>query len=352
MVIGDGPAKAGSAEAGALRLTLRSSSSVQVLLALSMGAGLAWLVAREIDLGRIQSLLRSIAPLYVVLAVLAFTVDFLARAVRFWVMLCFATGRALPLRPTIAPFIASFGVSDILPFRAGDAFRVYWFHTRIAVPVGTIVGAMIIERLLDLVSILIIGAVAVACNGSALQADLVGTGQVALAAIVGAGAVVLLKPQVLADRLERLLHTWRFAPVLSFVKLARSIADAISAIGSVRRILCLVLASVGLWIVEFVVFLCAWLGLGGALQDWLKPGLAFAFATLGTLIPALPGHFGSFEYFGVNAFMMTGVDATAASAVIFSAHLVLWAPTALFAVGWLSLSHWRRRHVSAIGSAQ
>ena len=56
---------------------------------------------------------------------------------------------------------------------------------------------------------------------------------------------------------------------------------------------------------------------------------------LGTLVPALPGHFGSYEYFGLLSFDMVQVDRTMATAVILLAHLILWMPTALFGIVWL-----------------
>src|SRR3546814_11699417 len=86
--------------------------------------------------------------------------------------------------------------------------------------------------------------------------------------------------------------------------------------GSWRRLVFLMVFSLICWVLESIVFLCAWWSLGGAAGEIAKPFLAFAFSTLGTLVPSLPGHFGSFEYFGVQAFTLTGVDATFAAAVV------------------------------------
>ena len=85
----------------------------------------------------------------------------------------------------------------------------------------------------------------------------------------------------------------------------------------------------------------AWASLGGAARDALRPFFAFTIATLGTLVPALPGHFGSYDYFGVMALDAVGVERTMAAAVILLSHLLLWLPTALYGVGWLLVS--RRR---------
>src|SRR3546814_10764021 len=71
---------------------------------------------------------------------------------------------------------------------------------------------------------------------------------------------------------------------------------AVRQMGSWRRLVFLMVFSLICWVLESIVFLCAWWSLGGAAGEIAKPFLAFAFSTLGTLVPSLPGHFGSFEY--------------------------------------------------------
>src|SRR3546814_13305171 len=105
--------------------------------------------------------------------------------------------------------------------------------------------------------------------------------------------------------------------------------------GSWRRLVFLMVFSLICWVLESIVFLCAWWSLGGAAGEIAKPFLAFAFSTLGTLVPSLPGHFGSFEYFGVQAFTLTGEDAPLAAAGVTLVHCVLWALTVIFGLARL-----------------
>jgi uncharacterized protein (TIRG00374 family) len=321
----------------------RTGRMVQALLAGVVGLAFVWLVVSQVNPVRVGAMLRSIRPVWIVLGLTAFCIDFLLRAVRFWMMLRFATGRPLALAPAIAPFIASFGISDILPFRAGDAFRVYWFNRRFAIPVGKLIGAMIVERVMDLVSVIALGAGFVAGSPTLLPAVFSRQGWILLVMLLVASGGLLFVPRWLASPLQRVLRNSKSTTVRTLGELVGSTADAIASMGSPVRVAGLLISSIALWIIEFVVFLCAWASLGGGAGDWLKPGLAFAAATLGTLVPALPGHFGSFEYFGVNGFLIAGVDATRATAVTLTAHLMLWAPTALFAIGWLVFGARRSR---------
>jgi uncharacterized protein (TIRG00374 family) len=105
--------------------------------------------------------------------------------------------------------------------------------------------------------------------------------------------------------------------------------------GSPRLLVWFSLLSLICWGLEALVFYGAWLSLGGSATSLAEPFLAFSIGTLGALIPGLPGHFGSYEYFGVETLKLIGTDPSFAASFIVLAHLVLWIPTALFGVLWL-----------------
>src|SRR3546814_1576326 len=109
------------------------------------------------------------------------------------------------MRRCIGPFIASFGISDIRPLRAGDGFRVVWFHRQFGIPVGVLIGTMLVERLLDLTAILILGGVALILIGVSAPPMLVSGFQFVLAATFFAGIVIVFAPVLLAYRSEE--HT-------------------------------------------------------------------------------------------------------------------------------------------------
>jgi glycosyltransferase 2 family protein len=313
----------------------RVANTLRVGLGLVIGVIFIVLVMRNVRFADVSVLLgrATFAPL--VLAVLAYVADFLLRAVRFWLMLRLTTDRPLPLWPTVGPFIASFGVSDILPLRLGDGFRILWFNRQFNIPAGTVIGTMIVERILDLVTIVTLGGLSLALVGMSAPPALVRNFQLVLVIAMVGGLGMLFAPALLSRLLERLLKRITLAPIAMVIGALQGASAAVAQIGSWRRLLLLTAMSLALWILESVVLLGAWLSLGGSVDTLLKPFVAFAFSTLGTLVPSLPGHFGSFEFFGLQAFTLTGVDASLAAAVLLLAHLILWAPTTLFGIGWL-----------------
>lgn len=322
---------------------------LQLALGLILGTAFLALVFRAIDLRTVGAQFARATWWPLLVALLAYAVDFVLRALRFWSLLADKDDRNIAFAPTISPFIASFGISDILPFRLGDAFRVYWFHRRFGPPVGRVIGAMIIERVLDMVSILALASVALLMVDTRLPKAVILQFQLVLMAAWIIGGLTLLSPAIL----ER-MATWgerRFgAPLMQkLARMAKSVAASIRSVGQFRRMATLIAFSIAIWLLESVVMLGAWISLGGEPGQWLRPFLAFTISTLGTLVPALPGHFGSYEYFGMLSFRAVGVGVTMAAAVIMVAHLILWLPTALFGIGWLMLSRQTTQHPDADG---
>ncbi len=315
----------------------RWGSILQAGFGLVVGAVFLVLVMRNVHLGDLATLLAEATFAPLVLAFLAYVADFVLRAVRFWIMLLSTANRTLPVRPTIAPFIASFGISDVLPLRVGDGFRVLWFYRRFHIPPGTIIGTMIVERILDLVTIVMLGALSLTLVGVSVPPALVWNFQVVLGVAFALGLALLFAPALLCRLLEKLFAGVNFGAATALISALRATANAVVQVGSWRRLLMLTLMSLALWLLESLVVIGAWISLGGSVGDLLKPFIAFVFSTLGTLVPSLPGHFGSFEFFGMQAFTLVGVDASTAAAVLLLAHLILWAPTALFGIGFLLL---------------
>jgi glycosyltransferase 2 family protein len=145
-----------------------------------------------------------------------------------------------------------------------------------------------------------------------------------------------------AQRLTRLVQKWLLrmqAGRETFLSRQAGIAlttiETIQQISTRRYAAGLTLLSVLIWVVEAGVMFCAWMSLGDAAVSPFVLLFAFGSATIATLFPSLPGHFGTFEFAGVEAFALAGTDRSTAAAAVLLTHLLLWAPIALFAIGWL-----------------
>jgi len=301
-----------------------------------LGALALLVLWQSVDMANVAAIMRRASAPALVVGLLAYALDFFLRAVRFWLLLDGRKSHA-PMTRTIAPFIASFGISDILPFRLGDAYRVHWYHKQMHCPIGMVVAAMVVERLLDLLAIVALAGGVLFLIGAEMPSIVIDIVTSAAAISVLACLAILLSP-VFMDAMVRRLDQlrWKYAP--PFARALEAMAKAIRQVGNLPRMCGMIAFSLVIWLLEGAVAIAVWISLEGPAEDLLKPLFAFAVAMLGTLVPALPGHFGSFDYAGVLSFAAIGVDRTMAAAVILILHLMLWLPTALFAVSWLALS--------------
>lgn len=317
-----------------VRSVTLSARILKTLAGFAVGAIFVVVFLRQIDMVELGSLLARAVPGWLLLGLAAFTADFILRAVRFWIMIRLVTGRSLPFGAAAGPFVASFGINDILPLRAGDGFRLVWFNRRFAIPAGTVLGAMLVERILDLASILLLGAVALSLADVAPPA-VTSVFQIVAVGTLAVCIAVLAAPAILAGLVERLAPPPAARVAGRIAGALRATSGAFRAFRAPRRLAGLLLISVACWLLESLAFFGAWWSLGGAFEAVATPFLAYVFGVLGTLVPGLPGHFGTFHVFAAETLAAGGVDRSLAAGVVLLAHLILWLPTGLFAVVWL-----------------
>lgn len=308
---------------------------IRILIGLPIAGLFAWLAFRGLgaqDLGA----LRDCRPAWVATAVAALALGYGLRIARWWLMLR-RLAPGIPCQACAAPFLASFALNNVLPLRAGDVVRTVAFCRRLGVPVAGVLATMLVERLLDLVSLLLVLACAVVLVGPASLPTVVGAAGLAAAGAALGGAVALLAmPGPLLALLGRMLG--RILPARLAARLVPAIAQLAEGLMALRgpgHILLTLLLSLGAWLAEGTVFLCVCLALG-AIPGW-SAWLALGLANLATLIPSTPGHVGTFDYFAILGLTLGGVPQAQAQVATLGIHLVIWAPITIVGLGALLL---------------
>lgn len=305
-----------------------------VIAALTIG--LLWLFFRNIDLGETWRAIASAHPALVGLAVLATVQTYVLRAWR-WQALLLPLGHArfrTAFRTTVIGFTATF----LLPGRVGEVLRPYLLARQEGLKMPSTFATVIVERLLDLVTVLLLFACALPFLDVEVGRDVKWAGGLAaVAALVG--MVVLF---VCAGHPERLgrwagrLTRWlpgRAAHVVDH--LVRTFAEGLAVM---RQPGALVLATA--WSVPL------WLSIG--LGIWLTSaafGLTFSFAgsflvvmflVVGVAAPT-PGGVGGFHYFyllAVTRFFGASADTAAAAALVL--HAVSFVPVTILGLIYMS----------------
>lgn len=285
-----------------------------------------WLIARQINLDELKRAFVGTTTSWIIVGLIAFFVGYVCRIERWCLMLQRDNSR-LRWHHCAGPLLASFAANNVLPFRAGDVLRAFAFNRRLGVSSGVVVATLFVERLLDLLMVLLLLGAALAIFGLDVS-GFAGVGSAALIAIAIGILLLLLFPQLfapLAIASGKLVA--RLAPKLG-QKLLEEINKSLVTLVHLSKggtMIRLVIWSIAAWLSEGCVFWFAAIALSSITTPeagWL----ALPVGTLATLIPSTPGYVGTFDYFTVRAMSAMSNNSVASTAYALLVHVMLWLP--------------------------
>lgn len=291
-------------------------------LALGMLISIACLafIVHKIDFHEVRLAFQRFEWRYFAMGIAFLSFGYAMRILR-WSRILNAAGATVTFRQCVAPFLGSIALNNVLPLRLGDLVRALVFPTSIGVSRMTATSSLVMERLVDLMTLLVCLAVSLAISHhigaptwlkeTAVTLAIVGT--VALVAIFLLSRAIAIR---LAGRQSKLLQA--LASLLkSFEAMSR-----LPVLGALFGL------SVLVWAGEAGLFFSLLLGFGLSATPSTAV-IIMSIATLATLVPSSPGYVGPFHlaaFAGVT--LLGGTNEQAASFAVLS-HLGLWVPTTL-----------------------
>jgi glycosyltransferase 2 family protein len=313
--------------------------ALKVGLGLGLGGLLLWLALRMVDLGAVAAAMAQVPVSGYAWAMLALALGYGARVMRWRGMLApQAQGKLTFGRPFVA-FLASTAVNNLVPLRAGDALRCFGFSRWLGVSSGAILGTMLVERLADLIALLLGLALAVWWLAPPAWQGL-GWGALVLALLGVMILAALMRPHFGLGALDWGLRQVGRVSVGLAEKLgqgAQTLRAALTQMGRPRAVLALAGWTLPVWVLEgacYWAIACTLSGLSAPEAAWL----ALPAGTLATLLPTTPGHLGPFDYAAQAATLALGNPIVEATAFVLIVHAVLWATTT--ATGLVCLLIW------------
>jgi glycosyltransferase 2 family protein len=294
----------------------------------------AWFL-RGADMSAVLAQIQRARPDFLVLSLVPLTWTYLARSVR-WQYLLEPIGRAR-FSSAFRATVIGFAAMALLPARLGDLLRPYLLARREGFPVVSTLATIVMERVLDLIAVLVLLALYVLVLGGreALPPHLLRPVEVSATLAAGAAIVLLGVMWTLAThpariarmvlRSERMLPA-RIAHALS--RLARTFSEGFAVAREARA----------------MTFAAAWsfpVWLGIAAHAWLITAafdiampfegafLLQALLVIGVAVPT-PGAVGGYHAMyrlGVTAFFGASNDAGIGAALV--AHASSFAPVVL-----------------------
>jgi uncharacterized protein (TIRG00374 family) len=309
---------------------MKLRTGIVTLLALGL---LAWFLRGTNIAGVWREVQQARADL-LILSLLMVVLTFVARAVR-WRYLLNPVGETR-FRTRFRSTVIGFGALGLLPVRVGDVIRPYLLARQEGLPVTSVFATVVMERVLDLITVLMLMAVFVwGFAGSNLPPRLLGPIELSAAAAAAVALTLLVIMWVLATHPERI---GRLAATLARVlpgklsnrvgRLASTFSSGFAATRDVRQL-----------VLAFAWSIAVWLGIAaqawsvtvafGILMPFTGTFLLQAMLVIGVAVPT-PGGVGSFHEayrLGVTTFFGASKDQAVAAAIV--THAVSFIPPVL-----------------------
>jgi uncharacterized protein (TIRG00374 family) len=260
------------------------------------------------------------------LSIIFFFIGYCCRIER-WRNILIIDNPNISWKECFGPFYSCVAANNVLPFRAGDLLRVLVFNRRLKISGTTSVAALIVEKILDLVIVIIFLGFALSYFDSDAS-NLIGIGYFLLITIAIAIILVVLFPKFLLPiffLLTKLLS--KISPIIGkqsehkFTK----IFTALNHVSQGPNMIKLIIWSLFSWFFEGLLFLCAAVALPSLSKPWAAL-MAFPIGTLSTTIPSTPGFVGTFDFFTTHSMITLGNTIPSASAYALLVHVILWLP--------------------------
>ena len=296
---------------------------------LALTAGLLWLFLKDIDVALMWRAILGAHPAYILGAIVVTMQTYVIRAIRWRVLLqpIGPTRFRTAFRTTIIGFAALF----LLPARLGEVLRPYLLARQDGLKATSTFATVIVERLLDVVTVLTLFAVAFPLSGIEMGRD----ARIATLVAGSGAAIALIGLSLLAGHPER-LGRWvgalgRRLPeraAATLARVAQTFAEGLRVMRNPAHLGVAMLWSVPLW---SSIALDIWLTT--LAFDLTLPlvgsFLVMGYLTVGVSMPT-PGGMGSFQLF--YQFAMTtlfAADPTVAAAAAIVLHVVSFVPVTI-----------------------
>lgn len=316
-------------------MAARSSALVRLLAGVAVSVVFLWLTLSQVDLEQVAEAIGGAAPAGVAAALLILTVDLFLRALRWRVLLLGVddVGARPSYRLTYGYLMLGFAANFVLPARLGDVARAVLAAGTFRAPRLAIFGTVMIERVSDGLTMLVLAIVSSLVVASASELDDV-TGYAFLLAASGLiGGIVgwiLISRSALATTRIATAITGIVRRLTAGAGALRRVRSAVSFVG-----LTAVLASTAI-LVAFAVLRSVGVNLSAIETVLFLSGIALSLA-----IPAAPGSIGTYELVGKTIIIGLGYTPEQGVAAILLMRIITTFPPALLGLVAAVLLHVR-----------
>jgi uncharacterized protein (TIRG00374 family) len=306
-----------------------SRESYKQFLGIFVAIFFIWLIFRKIS---VEDFLISYVGLqiyFIYLALFTFLLGYASRIQRWRLMLA-GDNSNLTFLQCSGPFFLSIAMNNILPLRAGDAYRAVGFNKILNIATGTSIATLFVERLLDIMMLIFFFVSTLYL----FNIEVVGYPILRIFAFSFITATIFLIslymiiPKVFSNIFQIVIGKI----ARHFPALAKKILDeCIFSTSTLRHLMkkdlifYIFIYSFLVWFFEGLTFMLTALAIVSILNP-MTAWFAFPVSTLSTLLPGTPGYIGTFDFFIMQAMVELGNERNPAVGFAFLIHIIVWLP--------------------------
>jgi len=305
----------------------RGKGLASIVVGLAISGIFLYLALGKVDLNEVWQQAASVSLGILSLSLITKLFCFLFLSLRS--VVAFGSHRPLAPRAAFQSVLLGFVGNNVLPLRMGEILRAAYLSRRTHASLGTSLAVVVLERVLDLFSLVLVFLVAATFSIVELPADsrfyLLGAAvtTVLLLAVAAsrapnvATAVVRRLTSVLGSRLSG-VFTARF----------NALFRDLATLSSTKGVGMLVLLTLAYWLAT-MASAQVWIWAFGLTLPWFAAVVITLFLAFGTFLPSSPGFVGTYHYFCAASLLFLGVDEETATAFAIVGHFISVVPFTL-----------------------
>ena len=325
-------------------MTISRNALLRGTIGIAISIAAIWVLIHSVDLDAAFAVLRTASPAWIGVMLVTATVDIGARGARWRTLL--SPIAPLRYRRVLGYTYIGYLANNVLPARLGELYRSHALGEGEGVSRTTVLGTVVVERVVDTVMVVAIAAVAVlvlSVRGAMSSAVLLGLAFISL-------VVIVLGLGIAAHRLPGAARaTEIIARRPRLLELLRRLREGLAVAGRPSVLIGAIAFSALAWAGSTATFLAAGQAVGVPLTI-AQAALMTSGVALVSIVPAGPGFVGTFELTVVAIADSLGIPRDSAFALGLLVHLVILATTSLGGV--IALVALRRREAAATRSTE
>ncbi len=297
--------------------------AIRGILGIGISVVALWILLQTVDVREAIDVLRQADLAIVALMAVSVVLDVAFRGARWRALL-------MPIKRVAYPRVLGYTyigylANNVLPARLGELVRAHALGEGEDLSRTTVLGTIVVERILDTLIVVALAGLAVAVLG-------VG-GVLSTAVVLGAVFVgVLLVGLIVATLSHRLPGADRVAAAVErfprVVDLGRRLRDGLRVVNQPSAVAWALVFSALAWTFSIATFILGGRALGIELTP-LQGALLSSGVALVTIVPAAPGYLGTFELTAVSIASQFGIDRDAAFAMALLVHVMILLVTSI-----------------------